>query len=186
MVTLARHRGAHAAHPASPEHRRYGQNAEGRAAVTLTGPTAPRPPHGRGPARQHRCAADSRAADKITRMPISGECSAPAAVPTWRTGLPDLVEVVADGRQWRRSSRPSAVHSWFAPIRRAGRLIRMQLYYRVIRTRVPSGIPDSRCNAAGGTRRQPLLTAWPKTDGSGQPCRPTVPGPPPKADSALE
>jgi hypothetical protein len=59
-------------------------------------------------------------------------------------------------------------------------------YYRVIRTRVPSGIPDSRCTAAAGTRTQPLLTAWPNTDGSGQPCRPTVPGPPPKVESALE
>jgi hypothetical protein len=59
-------------------------------------------------------------------------------------------------------------------------------YYRVIRTRVPRGMPDSWCNAAGGTRTQPLLTAWPNTDGSGQPCRPTVPGPPPKVDSALE
>jgi hypothetical protein len=40
------------------------------------------------------------------------ECIAPAAVPIWRTGLPAVVEVVADSRQWRRSSRPSAVHSW--------------------------------------------------------------------------
>jgi hypothetical protein len=59
-------------------------------------------------------------------------------------------------------------------------------YYRVIRTRVPSGTLDNRCNAAAGTRTHPLLTAWPNADGSGQPCRPTVPGPPPKVESALE
>lgn len=104
--------------------------------------------------------------------------------------------------------RLSAVHSWVAPritiphsprgsepgsgpaseanrfAERAGRS--GCAYYRVISTRVPSGIPDSRRNAAGGTRTQPLLTAWPNTDGSGQPCRPTVPGPPPKVESALE
>src|SRR5207248_2929578 len=43
---------------------------------------------------------------KGSRPPITGDCSAPAAVPTWRTGLPDLVEVVAVSRQWRCSSRP--------------------------------------------------------------------------------
>ena len=47
--------------------------------------------------------------------PITGGCSVPAAVPAWRTELPDLVEVVAVSRQWRRSSRPSAVRSWVAP-----------------------------------------------------------------------
>jgi hypothetical protein len=35
--------------------------------------------------------------------PITGDCSVPAAVPTRRTELPDLVEVVAVSRQWRRS-----------------------------------------------------------------------------------
>jgi hypothetical protein len=68
----------------------------------------------------------------------------------------------------------------------SGQAIRVPLSYRVIRTRVPSGIPESRRNAAAGTRTQPLLTAWPNTDGLGQPCRPTVPGPPPKEESALE
>ena len=29
-------------------------------------------------------------------------------------------------------------------------------------------MPDSTRRAAGGTRTQPWLTAWPKTDGSGQ------------------
>jgi hypothetical protein len=140
--------------------------------------------------------------------PITGGCSVPAAVPAWRTELPDLVEVVAVSRQWRRSSRPSAVRSWVAPRSpaRTRREVLSQVlgqrpkltaspggqadpgaaYYRVIRTRVPSGIPDSRCNAAAGTRTQPLLTAWPNTDRSGQPCRPTVPGPPPKVESASE
>src|SRR3954454_7251548 len=88
----------------------------------------------------------------------------------------------------------SAVHSWVAPRSNArtrrevlsqrpkltaspsGQADPGAAYYRVIRTRVPSGIPDSRCNAAAGTRTQPLLTAWPNTDRSGQPCRPTVPG----------
>lgn len=58
--------------------------------------------------------------------------------------------------------------------------------YWVIRTRVPSGRPDSTCSASAGTRTQPLLTEWPNTDGFGQPCRPTVPGPPPKVESTLE
>ena len=58
--------------------------------------------------------------------------------------------------------------------------------YGLIRTRVPSGIWDSSFKAVAGTRTQPLLTACPNTDGSGQPCRPTVPGPPPKVESALE
>jgi len=47
-------------------------------------------------------------------------------------------------------------------------------------------MPDSTCSAVGGTRTQPWLTAWPNTDGSGQPCRPTVPGPPSKAENAAE
>ena len=147
----------------------------------------------------------SASAESVHILPADyGDCSAPAAVPTWRTELPDLVEVVAVSRQWRRSSRPSAVHSWVAPrsLARPRREVLSQspkltaspsgqadpgaAYYRVIRTRVPSGIPDSRCNAAAGTRTQPLLTAWPNTDRLGQPCRPTVPGPPPKVESALE
>jgi hypothetical protein len=41
--------------------------------------------------------------------------------------------------------------------------------YEVIITRVPSGIWESSVRAVGGTRTQPLLTASPNTDGSGQP-----------------
>lgn len=66
------------------------------------------------------------------------------------------------------------------------RLFAVGVNYWVIRTRVPSGRLDSRCSASAGTRTQPLLTAWPNTDVFGQPCRPTVPGPPPKVESTLE
>ena len=59
-------------------------------------------------------------------------------------------------------------------------------FYEVIRTRLPTGTRDMACSAAAGTRTQPWLTARPNTDGSGQPCTPTVPGPPPKVSSVLE
>lgn len=51
--------------------------------------------------------------------------------------------------------------------------------YEVIKTRLPSGTRDRMRSAALGTRTQPWLTARPNTDGLGQPCTPTVPGPPP-------
>src|SRR5262249_31989829 len=53
------------------------------------------------------------------------------------------------------------------------------VFYGVIRTRLPSGTWDRARSAAAGTRTQPWLTARPNTDGLGQPCTPTVPGPPP-------
>jgi hypothetical protein len=34
-------------------------------------------------------------------LPITDDCSAPAAVPALRTELPDLVKAVAVSRQWR-------------------------------------------------------------------------------------
>ena len=106
----------------------------------------------------------------------------PAAVPTWRTELPGSGRGGSGQPAVAALFRLSAVHSWVAP-RSPARTRREVLsqrpkltaspsgqadpgaaYYRVIRTRVPSGIPDSRCNAAAGTRTQPLLTAWPNTD----------------------
>ena len=56
---------------------------------------------------------------------------------------------------------------------------RVRLCYWVIMTKVPIGIRESSRKAAAGTRTQPLLTASPNMDGLGQPCTPTVPGPPP-------
>jgi len=40
---------------------------------------------------------------RVTEEIDTGGCSVPAAVPAWRTELPDLVEVVAVSRQWRCS-----------------------------------------------------------------------------------
>ena len=142
----------------------------------------------------------------LTRLRVTAAC--PRLCRLGAPNYPDLVEVVAVSLAVAALFCLSAVHSWVAPRSpsRTRREVLSQVlgqrpkltaspsgqadpgaaYYRVIRTRVPSGIPDSRCNAAGGTRTQPLLTAWPNTDRSGQPCRPTVPGPPPKVDSALE
>jgi hypothetical protein len=53
-------------------------------------------------------------------------------------------------------------------------------------TRLPSGTRERTCSPVVGTRTQPWLTARPNTDGFGQPCRPTVPGPPPKVVSVFE
>lgn len=142
----------------------------------------------------------------LSRLRVTAAC--PRLCRLGAPNYPDLVEVVAVSLAVAALFCLSAVHSWVAPRSpsRTRREVLSQVlgqrpkltaspsgqadpgaaYYRVIRTRVPSGIPDSRCNAAAGTRTQPLLTAWPNTDRSGQPCRPTVPGPPPKVDSALE
>jgi len=121
-----------------------------------------------------------------------------AAIAAFRDAARDLSEVLsqcASGRELIQRGGQADVGyaaqlnaSTTVPVLRCSqmeRFVRCPRYW-LIMTREPSGMPDSMRNASVGTRTHPLLTAWPNTDVSGQPCRPTVPGPPPNVESTLE